>query len=491
MFPTREQKQRRTISRFRTNTIQPIAVKEKMSATKPHNTTLLTGIAIAICIALGSITLPGCSAEDESLIDLPGESVAVLFDAGMISETQSRATSMDLASLHEDGFGVLAYYTNGYNWNNVTTPNFMYNQKVNWNMDHWDYSPVKYWPIVSNDKVTFFAYAPYDDQQPSTLSDNHGIALSGNTLAAAPYIDFTVNTNSIADQVDLVYASAIDKNKESVDLQFHHALSRIGFTARTDVDYGDTEVKVTSLSIKGTFYPSGQFNLGDGTWSSKSETTDITTYTPQLNANANAIDNIAQQIHNNDQYLMLIPQQFEGESNRLTIEATCSFGSSVKTITEDINLNFEQSKAYNIALVISAEDTGSGFSIVVTPWVNVQMQREFTGFVITDTNWAPLTREIPDLVSSVRFVFTMSQPVGRIWKATLSNGLDFALDQNYALTGSSGMPYQVGIKALKPAGSTDRTTEFYLTIDGKEVDTNGDGETGHGHRYLITQKAAM
>ena len=491
MFPSREQMRERAIRRFRTDVIQPIAVIEKMSVTKPHNTTLLTRIAMAICIALGGITLFGCSGEEASIIDLPGESVAVLFDAWMISETQSRATSMDLATLKGNGFGVWAYYTNGYSWNNATTPNFMYNQKVQWNVDRWDYSPVKYWPIVPNDKVTFFAYAPYDDQLPSTLSDNHGIVLSTNTFAGAPHIDFTVNEETIANQVDLVYATAIDKTKERVDLHFHHALSRIGFSARTDVDYGDTEVKVTNLSIKGTFYPSGRFNLGEGAWSSKTTTTDSTTYAIQLNANANAIDSIAQPIHDNDQHLMLIPQHFEGESNRFTIEATCSVGSSVKTITEDINLNFEQSKAYNIALVISAEGTGSGFSIVVTPWVEVPMQREFTGFAITDTNWTPLNREIPDPETPVRFVFTMSQPVGAVWKATLSNGLDFALDDHFALTGSSGMSYQVGIKALKPAGSTNRTTEFYLTIDGKEVDTNNDGQTGRGHRYLITQKAAM
>ena len=444
---------------------------------------------MAMCIALVSITLSVCSGEDESLlIDLPGESVAVLFDAGMISEIQSRATSMDLSTLEDESFGVMAYYTNGYSWNNASTPNFMYNQKVAWNVNRWDYSPVKYWPIVQNDKVTFFAYAPYDDQQAGTLTDNHGIALSGNTLTGAPFIDFTVNGDAIADQVDLVYASAIDKNKEMVDLQFNHTLSRIGFSAKTAADYGDTEVKVTAFSIKGSFYPSGRFNLGDGAWTGKTATTDTITYTPQLNANA--IDSIAQQIHDGDQYLMLIPQHFEGESNRFIIEATYSIGSSVKTITEEINLNFEQSKAYNITLIINAEGSGSGISIMVTPWVPVNMQRDFTGFVISETAaWAPPNREIPNLETSVRFAFTMLQPAGGTWKATLSNGLDFVLDQSYALTGSSGLSYQVGIKALKPAGATDRTTEFYLTVDGKEADTNGDGQTGRGHRYLITQKA--
>ena len=458
-----------------------------MKAIQSQNIHWLRRHTITVWVALATITLAGCSGEEVSVIERPAETAAVLFDARMISEIQSRATTMDLTTLKEEAFGVLAYYTNGYNWSNASPPNFMYNQKVNWNSTKWEYSPVKYWPNEDTDKLTFFAYAPYDDQQAGTLTDNHGIVLSGNTLSGAPYIDFTVNGNAIAHQVDLVYASAIDKNKEQVDFQFQHALSRIGFSAKTAADYGSTVVKVTALSISGTFYRSARLNLGDGTWSGRTATTNIT-YAPQLNANA--IDSIAQQIHDGDQYLMLIPQHFEGESNRFIIEATYSIGSSVKTITEEINLNFEQSKAYNITLIINAEGSGSGISIMVTPWVPVNMQRDFTGFVISETAaWAPPNREIPNLETSVRFAFTMLQPAGGTWKATLSNGLDFVLDQSYALTGSSGLSYQVGIKALKPAGATDRTTEFYLTVDGKEADTNGDGQTGRGHRYLITQKA--
>lgn len=443
---------------------------------------------IAVWVALTSITFAGCSGEEVSVIELPAETAAVLFDARMISEIQSRATTMDLTTLKEEAFGVLAYYTNGYNWSNAFAPNFMYNQQVNWNTDKWEYSPVKYWPIVPDDKVSFFAYAPHDDQLPATLTDNHGILLSGNTLTGAPYIDFNVNADVIADQVDLVYASAIDKNKEQINLQFHHALSRIGFSAKTAADYGSTVVKVTALSISGTFYRSGRLNLGDGTWSGKTATTNIT-YIPQLSAEADAIVSIAKQIHANDQYLMLIPQLFEGAGNQLTIAATCSIGATVKTITEEVDFHLEPSKAYTITLIINAEGTDSGFDIVVTPWVPVNIQREYKSFAISGTAWSPVSREVSHNAGSLRFIFTMDQPVGATWMATLSNGLDFALDQSFALTGTSGSSTQVGIVALKPAGTSDRTTEFYLTVDGKEVDTNGDGQTGRGHRYVITQKA--
>ncbi|MBF6627574.1 MAG: fimbrillin family protein, partial [Proteiniphilum sp.] len=175
-----------------------------MKAIQSQNIHWLRRHTITVWVALATITLAGCSGEEVSVIERPAETAAVLFDARMISEIQSRATTMDLTTLKEEAFGVLAYYTNGYNWSNASPPNFMYNQKVNWNSTKWEYSPVKYWPIVPDDKVSFFAYAPYDDQMPATLTDNHGITLSGNTLPGAPYIDFNVNTDVIADQVDLV-----------------------------------------------------------------------------------------------------------------------------------------------------------------------------------------------------------------------------------------------------------------------------------------------
>lgn len=70
------------------------------------------------------------------------------------------------------GFGVFGYYTSNSQFDtNSSLPNFMYNQKVLWNdgQGAWTYEPVKYWPnefgdaALSDDidRVTFFAYAPW------------------------------------------------------------------------------------------------------------------------------------------------------------------------------------------------------------------------------------------------------------------------------------------------------------------------------------------
>ena len=87
-----------------------------------------------------------------------------------------------------NGFGVFGYYTAGETYSTGSKPNFMYNQQVRLEgatKDNpgvaafgkkWVYEPVKYWPneygnaAISDeiDYVTFFAYAPWTDVEPTT-----------------------------------------------------------------------------------------------------------------------------------------------------------------------------------------------------------------------------------------------------------------------------------------------------------------------------------
>lgn len=343
-----------------------------MNRYKQHSIHFLKHITIALIIALGAIGITSCSTDDDSIVNLPNESAAVLFHTVVDKDIQTRGASMDNDALKSESFGVLAYYTQNSTWNAAAasaTPNFMHNQKVAWSTTNttWNYSPMKYWPNNTNDKVSFFAYAPYEET-PATGA-NKGIKLSSNTTNDTPAIDFTVNSN-ITNQVDLVYASAKDKNKELVDFQFKHALSRIGFSAKAASDYGNTKIKVKSVSIKGKFYPTATFTFSnlsnDGSWSNfgTPAATGIT-YAPELNVNANALGTVAQQISKDNQNIMVIPQNFEG-ANKLTVVTNYTSVTNgvespdTKTKSEDINLNFEQGKAYNIVLNISLEQ-------VITP----------------------------------------------------------------------------------------------------------------------------
>ena len=77
-----------------------------------------------------------------------------------------------------NGFGVFGYYTDNNEYEQRSVPNFMYNQQVTWSdaLSIWQYEPIMYWPNEygksaesdDQDKVTFFAYAPYVEVIPTS-----------------------------------------------------------------------------------------------------------------------------------------------------------------------------------------------------------------------------------------------------------------------------------------------------------------------------------
>ena len=92
--------------------------------------------------------------------------------AGATGDLVNKDATANQANLWKEGFGVFAYYTDNRDYDQLAQPNFMYNQQVykgGPSETSWTYEPVVYWPneygsnAISddNDRVTFFAYAPY------------------------------------------------------------------------------------------------------------------------------------------------------------------------------------------------------------------------------------------------------------------------------------------------------------------------------------------
>lgn len=118
------------------------------------------------------------SAQNGGTVQAPLEEGAIGFDA-YTNRSVTRAGDaglMDTEKLKETGFGVFGFYTDNNDYDQQRMPDFMYNQLVKHGGNGWEYSPVKYWPneygttAISDDqdKVSFFAYAPYVEVVPST-----------------------------------------------------------------------------------------------------------------------------------------------------------------------------------------------------------------------------------------------------------------------------------------------------------------------------------
>lgn len=350
-----------------------------------------------------AIAMTSCSQDDLVNNENFENSQAIAFESYLGKSAQTRASVIDKESLKVEGFAVNAYYTKNVTFSADDASSydkFMENTKVTFNKEKeaWTYSPVKYWPNISGHKVSFFAYAPYSDEN---ISANEG---------GFSKIDFMVNSE-VLKQVDLIYNAQTDVAKQDVtgkvSFNFAHALARIGFSVQVVVDEtvensimkldGNTHIDVKSVKLldkdgaetDGAFYKSGTLDLtaSENAWSNLS--TDYQGFT-FAGANFDRTVEVGEekvvQLHkfnqkqnllNDKSYLMIIPQDLSGEDSGFKIQIVYdvvtegedgdnSTVTNTITSTEALKVNFEQGKAYNFNLILGM--TSVKFDAEVAVW---------------------------------------------------------------------------------------------------------------------------
>lgn len=309
---------------------------------------------LAICLLATGLT--ACT-QNEEISSLETQK-AITFDTYVGRDAATRASVINKTALQDAGFGVLGYYTEDA-WAETATPNFMYNQKVSG--ANWGYEPLKYWPATG--KISFFAYAPYDEDA----------ELSANTEAGTPTLTYTV-PDAVGEQIDLLVAGA-QKNQtgDIVNFTFKHALSRIGFGVKladgSAVD-NQTTIAFSSIALTADFDSSNTLTLDlDGSdnvqWGTPTPATDVT-YTLS-DTNIETITSLSTAntapINNESSYLMVLPQDFSGVGDEMEITANFSLSTEDDKLdggeftanyefTGKVALELEAGKAYTIVLVL-------------------------------------------------------------------------------------------------------------------------------------------
>ena len=380
--------------------------------------------------AMAAVVMSSCSSDE--VVNNYSQDNAIEFGTYVGRGAQSRASVKTTKELGA-GFGVFAYYTgnNSFSEHTVAEPNFMYNQEVKANEDvwgdevkdddgnvtspgyyqEWTYSPIKYWPNTVGDKISFFAYAPYNANI-ETL-----------TIAKNPIVKFTVPSDDVKNQEDILYAEPqIDVTKkkigEPVKFVFKHALSRIGFKVQTTVDVvnpdadgaedsesaengtlneQETIVVIKEVELSGQFFNNGyltpnqvvKFENGSLIWGEYNvnmygEENGLSSVTYKLAANAESDNFINSEnvtwgekenlqynqygqkvncdevvLNAEDSYIMVIPTENAYDYNIkvvydvVTKDANLPTGVSIveNTVTSDpFKFEFEQGKAYTFSL---------------------------------------------------------------------------------------------------------------------------------------------
>ena len=327
-------------------------------------------------IALAGLTISSCTNDEV----IPNTSVdnAIEFGTYVGRDAQTRAHSIETAATlaTDGGFGVYAYYTDNTNFDPASSiPNFMKNQNVTStnNGATWTYSPVKYWPNEVNDKLSFFAYAPYDVNSIVTETGN-------------PVLSFSVPTD-VTSHKDLMVADATNlKNltKQSttgnVQFNFKHVLSRVGFKVEAVIDEvnnqnngavdadsqtepiaASTTISVQEVELIGGFHTSADINMNTLAWSNYTGRTPnyaLSSASGDFTSVASNVTIAPQQLNKDSEYMMIIPHATMAVKIRVKYTVTTTDTSLpdkksevVNDITsEEFAFTFDQGKAYNFVL---------------------------------------------------------------------------------------------------------------------------------------------
>lgn len=218
-----------------------------------------------LVMAMAALAMAGCSQNEVTDVN-PDAHPVIGFDVYTGVQTKGVETDNDALKASDAGFGFFAYKTTG-NWSDnisTATPDFLYNEHGTWTAGSpsgsWGYKNLRFWPTNNKDKITFFAYAPYES---TTDGTDKGITLSKSTETGAPYLEFAVPTgDDWADKmVDLVtdcrtdiqnLTATSDKlSSGKVSFKFSHVLTKVAdIKVKPSKDLGnDIKIYVKGLRL--------------------------------------------------------------------------------------------------------------------------------------------------------------------------------------------------------------------------------------------------
>ena len=283
-----------------------------------------------LCIALLVLAvlafIPSCnkidnpSPGDDGWTELGGDR-PVIFNSSLA--TPATKTTPEPETLPDNTtFGVFAFYQEGTpssagKWNNNRTPNFMFNQAVEFRLpDQYTYTPLRYWPSNEYNTISFWAYCPYK-VTPDLLVYNSANTYTS-TSKRIPDIRFTSDGHTDLMVSNLVTNQKYSSNNGIVPLTFNHVLSKIDIKAeKVDSDDNFT-VTLTAVSLKG-LYGTAILRNQSGNWEYSGSRQEVwrATPTPSPELSHGTSTDIGSAI--------LIPQDLSDDASRLQVEFSVSY----------------------------------------------------------------------------------------------------------------------------------------------------------------------
>lgn len=207
-------------------------------------------------ITIAAIALTSCSTDEVNDMEMTSQAQAIGFSTylGNAAQTRGSVTNTDGIKTANTGFGVFATYTGSDSWETTGktwTPNFMYNQQVTYDNsgNSWSYSPVKYWPTATGEKISFFAYAPYQS------GSSNGIEFPAvGSMKGLP--SATITLQDPDKMIDFVATSQVDVTKPvsntSVSFILKHEMTKVNMTASAPKMDSNTKIVISKVTLSNT-----------------------------------------------------------------------------------------------------------------------------------------------------------------------------------------------------------------------------------------------
>ncbi|MDR1883922.1 MAG: fimbrillin family protein [Prevotella sp.] len=278
----------------------------------------------------GLLLLSGCSQDDVS--DVPAGSRAIDFRAqGGMSSLKATTTGADYIR----SFAVNAHYgtyddQGKFLMEGVT----VYRGEGGGNS--WTYSPQAYFPTTNEAEVNFFAYSPSGSKYvEKSLKDAATASDEFQKITyevPAPALDgaSTSQEDLLVARQTVAYNSGNSAYPGTVQLKFHHALSRILVAASSNLDR-EVSVVITKLELK-NLYSKGKLSLSSleipvaegwghtnnvaGSkvlWTNYTEST-LASYKYSLPASGVHVGEVAANVTGDDQGIFVLPQKTAGDN---------------------------------------------------------------------------------------------------------------------------------------------------------------------------------
>lgn len=308
---------------------------------------------VIILLLMTPLLLTACSSDDAingKAVEESNHLISFLTE-GITNTASTRATQTTKDNL--TSFGVsCSIYSPSNSYTSSTLGSYFYNQEISASTGKTEY----YWP-GNNYKLSFFAYAPYN---------NSNVILTSKGSHGRQNYTYTVPSN-IDEQIDLITAESLDISGESsetpVVLSFSHACTDIKLSVNNK---GEDEITVHSITICGLRY-TGTYS--DGSWTLTGNANTSTNHAFKLFPSTTSIEAEATvDITGTSQHIIVLPQTIASGTDFIIVDATIGDSRETLTYTLEDELILEQSKSYNMKISLGVNYIDVDATSDITDW---------------------------------------------------------------------------------------------------------------------------